>query len=103
MSPKPTYEELEQRVNELESSRISELMLSKETLQKRTEELIVLNKLGRELILTRTLEQACTVGLKGIASARHGLFSAERIRAQSPPTASSRALESSARPTSASV
>ncbi len=69
MAPKPTYEELEQRVNALESTDIFELKQSRETLQKRAEELTALNALGRELVLTLSLEQTCVDGLRGMVSA----------------------------------
>jgi PAS domain S-box-containing protein len=71
MAVKPTYEELEQRVIALEATDISELMKSKELLQKRAEELIALNSLGREFIFSLSLEQTCTVGLRGMVSAVH--------------------------------
>jgi PAS domain S-box-containing protein len=71
MTKKPTYEELEQRVNALESADNSELRQSWETLQKRAEELTSLNALGREFILTLSLEQTCAVGLRGMVSAVH--------------------------------
>lgn len=69
MAPKPTYEELEQRVKALESTDISELKKLNEMLQKRTEELIALNVLGRKFNLTLSLEQTCAVGLRGMLSA----------------------------------
>ncbi len=69
MVRKPSYEELEQRVKELESTDIFELKQSKEALQRRAEELTALNALGRELILTHSLEQTCAVGLRGMVSA----------------------------------
>jgi PAS domain S-box-containing protein len=71
MTVKPTYEELEQRVKALESTDISELKKSKEMLQKRAEELTALNALGREFVLTLSLEQTCSVGLRGMVSAVH--------------------------------
>jgi PAS domain S-box-containing protein len=71
MAVKPTYEELEQRVIALEATDISELRKSKELLQKRAEELIALNSLGREFIFSLSLEQTCTVGLRGMVSAVH--------------------------------
>ncbi|MFH0998240.1 MAG: PAS domain S-box protein [Pseudomonadota bacterium] len=69
MALKPTYEELEQRVNTLESIDISELKQSKEALRKRAEELLALNVLGREFILTLSLEQTCAIGIRGIVNA----------------------------------
>jgi PAS domain S-box-containing protein len=71
MAVKPTYEELEQRVKALESTDISELKKSQEMLQKRAEELTALNALGREFILTLSLEQTCSVGLRGMVSSVH--------------------------------
>ena len=69
MTAKPTYEELEQRVNALESTDISDLRQSREALRKRAEELTALNALGREFKLTLSLEQTCAAGLKGMLSA----------------------------------
>jgi len=71
MTVKPTYEELEQRVKALESTDVSELRKSKEMLQKRADELMALNALGREFVLTLSLEQTCSVGLRGMAGAVH--------------------------------
>jgi PAS domain S-box-containing protein len=69
MAPKPSYEELEHRIQTLESTDIFELEQSKQTLQKRAEELIALNTLGQELITTKSLQQTCAVGLRGMVSA----------------------------------
>ncbi len=71
MAVKPSYEELEQRVSALESIDICELKKSKEMLQKRADELIALNALGRQFVSALTLEQTCEVGLRGMVSAVH--------------------------------
>ena len=68
MASKPAYED-EQPLNAFDSKDISALKYSKETLCKSADEMIALNALGRELILTLSLDQICTVGLRGMSSA----------------------------------
>jgi PAS domain S-box-containing protein len=68
MASKPAYED-EQSLNAFDSTDISALEYSKETLCKRADEMIALNALGRELILTLSLDQICAVGLRGMSSA----------------------------------
>lgn len=61
--------ENEQRLDAFDSTDIFALKYTNEILRRRADEMIALNALGRELILTLSLDQICTVGLRGISSA----------------------------------
>jgi PAS domain S-box-containing protein len=64
MSEKPTYEELEQRVRELEQGDSKRKQIELE-LHRRAEELAVLNALARRVSATLSLEKTCDAAVKG--------------------------------------
>ncbi|MGD8296915.1 MAG: hypothetical protein PVH85_27090 [Desulfobacterales bacterium] len=67
MSEKPTYEELEQQVLELEQGESERKQIEME-LHRRAEELAVLNALARRVSATLSLEKTCYAAVKTTAA-----------------------------------